>query len=277
MEFLGPAILITGGFPIWQAWRANRDSSLSHAIGWGTVGWVAWCLAGVTLLRNPASAEQMVYIALCFTGGAGVAVLGARRPGVTAWNLVVVGLLAVNLLPLAEGLMHGGRPNLDLFRTICVAGTIIVGILNYLPTRLAPASVLLLAGVGLLFRSMIVVEPFAANEDVGFRIGMLLVDCVPWLAYASVRARPAADSEFNYRWLDFRDRYGFVWGQRLRDQFNRSAANAAWPVILRWQGLRVRRGSTPPGEPQQEQILATLKALMKRFTQGIDIANRPVT
>jgi hypothetical protein len=164
--------------------------------------------------------------------------------------------------------MHGGRPNLDLFRTIIVAGTIVVGILNYLPTRLAPAGILLLAGVGLLFRSMIVVEPAAANEDVGFRVGILLVDCVPWLAYASVCARPTAESEFNYLWLDFRDRYGFVWGQRLRDQFNRSAANSTWPVILRWQGLRVKRGSTPPGEPLQGQILATLRALMKRFTHG---------
>jgi hypothetical protein len=274
MEFLGLAILITGGFPIWQAWRANRDSSLSHAVGWATIAWASWCLAGVTALRGPAIGEKVVYIALGLTGCAGVAVLGARRPGVTAWNLVVIGLLAVDLLPLAEGLMHGGRPNLDLFRTITVAGAIVVGILNYLPTRLAPASILLLAGVGLLFRSMIAVEPSAAIEDVGFRVGILLVDCVPWLAYASVRTRPTADSEFNSLWLDFRDRYGFVWGQRLRDQFNRSAANSTWPVILRWQGLRVKRGSTPPGEPLQEQILATLRALMKRFTHGPDTSER---
>ena len=33
-----------------------------------------------------------------------MAVLGARRPGVTAWNFVVAGLLAVLLRPLFEGL-----------------------------------------------------------------------------------------------------------------------------------------------------------------------------
>ena len=52
------------------------------------------------------------YTALSLTGCAGVAVLGARRPGVGPWNFVLLGLLAVMLLPLAEGLLSRGALHL---------------------------------------------------------------------------------------------------------------------------------------------------------------------
>jgi hypothetical protein len=46
------------------------------------------------------------YLALCLTGCVGVAVLGARRPGVGAWDFVLLGLLAVLLL-VAGGAVAG--------------------------------------------------------------------------------------------------------------------------------------------------------------------------
>ena len=69
-------------------------------------------------------------------------------------------------------------------------------------------------------------------------------------------------------WLDFRDRFGFVWGQRLRDQFNRAAANAGWPVYLRWRGLRLRAGTELPPDDLQTRIVDTLRAMLKRFGPG---------
>src|SRR5581483_7328575 len=82
------------------------------------------------------------YLALSLTGCAGIAVLGARRPQVVAWNFVVLGLLGVMLLPVLERSVIGAS-SLDWVRMVFLGGTLLVGVLNYLPTRAAPAAVFL--------------------------------------------------------------------------------------------------------------------------------------
>src|SRR5437016_13832974 len=100
MHTLCWCILLTGVYPLWRAWRANRRTSLIQALHWAILSWVAWGLALLVADRWPAeSAKVTCYLALCLTGCAGVAVLGARRPGLGAWNFVVLALLAINLLP----------------------------------------------------------------------------------------------------------------------------------------------------------------------------------
>ena len=54
-----------------------------------------------------------------------------------AWNFVVAGLLAVLLRPLLEGL---GELKLGPAHLLFLAGALAVPVLNYLPTRLAPAA-----------------------------------------------------------------------------------------------------------------------------------------
>src|SRR5438552_12944159 len=126
-------ILLTACYPLARAWRANQGTTLRHALVWAYAGWVAWG-AGFLLseLRPGGAVTPIRYVALCLTGCAAVAVLGARRPGVTAWNFVVLAQLAVLLLPLAEGL---GNLHLDSLWLIFLGGTLAIGILNYLPTR----------------------------------------------------------------------------------------------------------------------------------------------
>src|SRR5918912_1565719 len=108
MQTLGWLLLVTGLYPLVRAWLANRRWSLLQAVHWALLAWAAWgmALAGTGRWAPPAAAAA-TYLALCLTGCAGVAVLGARRPGVAAWNFVVLGLLAVLLLPVAEGVVTG--------------------------------------------------------------------------------------------------------------------------------------------------------------------------
>jgi hypothetical protein len=203
-------------------------------------------------------------MALCLTGCAAVAVLGARRPGVGPWNFVVLALLAVNMLPLAESLVRGVSLELDALRSVCVSATIAVGVLNYLPTRFAPSALLLLAGCGLEACDVLMPWRLQSPPIESVRgAGCILLGLVPWTAWAVARTRAA--SAFDATWLDFRDRFGLVWGQRLREQFNRSAHHAGWPVLLRWQGLRHLRGTALPSEAEQTVLLDTLRALLKRF------------
>ncbi len=255
----------TGAYPLWRAWQANRETSLLHAVNWMIIGWVAWGLAlGVDFLHQPALDPVARYVALCLTGCAGVAVLGARRPGVGAWNFVVVGLLAIQLLPLAEGALAGSALQLGGFRTVFLAATLAVGILNYLPTRLSAGALAL--GWACAGEVVSLLDGASAGAVVGHRwfAGFLLAGA-PWVAYAALSTRPQPPSEFDQLWLDFRDRFGFVWGQRLREQFNRSVAHAGWAVVLRWQGLRLIPGTPLPQRDVQVALVATLQALMKRF------------
>ncbi len=273
MQIICCLLLLTGAYPLWQSWQANRRTSLLASIYWAMLSWVAWVAAAVIAMGSSAPATRASwYLALCLTACAGVAVLGARRPGVGPWNFVVLALLGLELLPLAEALVKGGSLRLDGVRAMPVAAALVVGILNYVPTRLAPAVILLLVGCA-SFTAWIV-SP-GSDSDVPFylRAGCLALAIVPWVAFASLRQRTTA-SEFDRLWLDFRDRYGFVWAQRLRDQFNRSAFHSGWPVFLSWEGLRLLVPASPPLPDLQTAALTTLQALMRRF--GPEDETRPI-
>jgi hypothetical protein len=262
MTALALLVWLTGLVPFVPALRVNRRTTLLPALAWALAAWVAW---GAVLLSGwqwpAAEPVALRYFALCLTACATVAVLGARRPGVGPWNWVVLGLLAVLLLPLAEGLdaLHLTWP-----RVVFLAGTLAVGALNYLPTRLGPAALWLALCCGLELWGVLE-SPGAGPGRRVLPAGEFALALTPWVAYAASRARPGGLSEFDRRWLDFRDRFGLVWAQRVREQFNRSAAHARWPVVLRWSGLRLTPGADLPGPAVQEEIVATLKALLKRF------------
>jgi hypothetical protein len=247
-------IVFLSGLVPWQAcWQGNAGTSLRHALAWGFAAWTAW---GVASALN---ADPIVPLAL--TAAAGVAVLGARRPGVAAWNAVVAGLLLVLLLPLAETTLLGTSPTLDGPRWLFLAGTLFVGLVNYLPTRQSPTAVALGMVAAVEMGVLAGNEHWAAARP----LTRTLVAFLPWLAWAVAATAPPAPSQFDRTWRLFRDRYGLVWGQRLREQFNNAARHAGWPVVLRWTGLRLLPGAPPPDEAVQEALLATLDALLKRF------------
>lgn len=252
---------LIGTYPLYCAWKANRATSLLHAVRWGVAAWLFWIIAGWTTERVP----ETRYVALSVTGCAAVSILGARRPGAGPWNFVVAGLLAVLLLPFAESWVTGNLFVLDTARALFMSAVLAVGIVNYLPTRFAGAALLLALGctleIAILTAPSHGVSVWFLNQP-----GLALWPClIPLAAYSLACSRVAPAAEFDRLWLDFRDRFGFVWSQRLREQFNNSARHAGWPVILRWQGLRLLPGSALPESAVQDEILDTLRALMKRF------------
>jgi hypothetical protein len=98
----------------------------------------------------------------------------------------------------------------------------------------------------------------------------------PWAGWAAWRWQAPAPAAIDRLWREFRDRYGLVWAQRLREQFNRAAANAGWPVELSWHGLKTNRGAGPITPELQSAGLETLQALLKRFGLHFDRADRGV-
>jgi hypothetical protein len=195
-----------------------------------------------------------------------VAVLGARRPGVDAWNFVILGLLAVLLLPLADTVRVGRGFYVDLPRALFLAGILTAGLFNYLPTRLALAVGWLAVGCAV---ELLNLSTSSVAAELGKQLqsySRLLLALAPWVAWARLRRPHVLASDVDRLWFDFRDRFGLVWGQRLREQFNRAAINAGWPVELRWSGLALHQ----PMETCAESVLypaleLILRALLKRF------------
>jgi hypothetical protein len=248
-------LLLTGFAPLTAALRGNRRTTLRQPLLWALAAQAAWTGVAWGDAFGPGRDTPVGrYAALCLTGCAGVAVLGARRPGAGAWNFVIVGLLAVLLRPLLEG---RGEFHLETAHWLFLAVTLAVPLVNYLPTRLAPAVVSLAAACTLETLGL----AGAVEPEVVRPVGQALLVVTPWLAWAVLRRRDETATEFDRLWRSYRDRFGFVWGQRMREQFNRAAAHAGWPVVLRWGGLR------PTGDPPEAAALqATLRAVLKRFT-----------
>lgn len=259
-------VWLTALYPLWLAWQANRQTSLHHAISWVIASWAGWGAALASAASWPSlPATASCYVALSLTGCAAVAVLGARRPGVHAWNFVVVALLAVDLLALAESLLTARALQLNVYRLACVAGPLAVGVLNYLPTQLAPAALALLVGCILELVALVSVAGGGPERSLVLEAGWIAIVFAPWVAYTCLGRQNASASAFDRLWLDFRNRFGLVWSQRLREQFNRSAANARWPVVLRWQGLRLLTGAVRTESAASSDAIVTLRALLKRF------------
>ena len=244
MTWIGWILILTGPYPIVAAWRANRRTSLRDAVCWGGTAWLSW--AGVGCHGSDLDA---LLIALCLTSCAGVAVLGARRPHVGAWNLVVFGLAFVMLLPLVERWMIGPR-SLDLLRLTFLGATLAITTGNYIPTRFALAALVLAVGC--------VAGLVAAVSELSAWVGptRLLALAVPHVAMLC-RPRFAANS-FDREWMAFRDRFGWLWSQRVREQFQQSAKHANLPGRLIWRGWRGESNSAPAAAD-------ILRGLTKRF------------
>jgi hypothetical protein len=251
---LAALLLLVGVFPLAKALRGSWTTTLRQPLLWALLAWLAWIgVAWSRVLRRETDDSIAAYGALCLTGCAGISVLGARRPGASAWNFVVVGLLAVLLLPILNGL---GELRLEPAQELFLAGTLAVPLLNYLPTRLGPAILLVATGCGwemIRFLGRAIWLPW---------VGLLLLAAAPWMAWATVANRGQSGTEFDRLWLAYRDGFGFFWGQRMREQFNRAAHHVGWPVSLYWHGLQVKAEQL---SPDPELLLAALRAVLKRF------------
>ncbi|HVU89027.1 MAG TPA: hypothetical protein VHD36_17010 [Pirellulales bacterium] len=200
-----------------------RETTLVAPWRWGLTALAA--LVGVELAAVLASGEgpprwlgAARYIAAVATFCPIIAVLGAKRPQDRAWHLIVAALWFVLALPAFQDLIyHYGQPvALDPAWRAFVAVLIGVGLVNYLPTRFWPASLLYAAGQFVLLADYLpwgdritIATAWRVPAALGVFAGAAILPVLGW-----PRRRPARDTHERL-WCDFRDAYGMLWAVRI--------------------------------------------------------------
>jgi hypothetical protein len=262
--FLAWTLFATAGWPVGRAWRAAHMTSLRHAWFWLVAAWLAWLLLGPVVWTDGATAPWR-HLALSLSACALTAVLGARMPGMAAWNFVVAGLLVTLLLPLAEQRWSAAAWSLDEPRSLFFGFVLAVGVLNHVPTRRG-LSAILFGGVAAL--ELYLLQPSTAGTDSGSSLAFTFTALAGAIWLAWLLRRPEPTTSPGQLFLRFRDRYGMVWGMRVVEQFNAAAMNEGWTVRLGWTGTH----TTPDGRraPSEAEVNHLLRAVLKRFMPSDD-------
>jgi hypothetical protein len=210
-----------------------------------------------------------------------MAVLGAKRPQDRAWQFIVLSMWGIVTLPAIESLAlrPGQALSIQGVRFAFLAGLILLGVLNWLPTRLWATAILVGLGQATLF------APY---------VGLELVEPPPllralagiWFVFATaiflwkVRLGPRHGCPGNDRvWRDFRDQFGALWALRVLERVNASVVMNQWPFRLFWTGFKVVSPSIEIAESdhtseQQQALNIVIDNLMRRFVSSEWIAKR---
>ena len=227
-------------------WGRKRLSGTTLISAWWWALAAAWCIAVVELARvwfaeslSEPTLDAARYAAAAATFCPTMAALGAKRPQDKAWQLVVLSLWSILVLPAAESVfLHSGQAfEIRGARSWFLLGLIVVGAANSLPTRFWLSSLLAAAG-----QTMLLVDHLPlgiiGGGDRGLLLGLALCVAAIGLAAAGLPARRAQRVPLDRLWLDFRDLFGALWGLRVAERVNASAALYRWNVALSWDGFR---------------------------------------
>ena len=174
-------------------------------------------------------------------------------------------------LPAGQALLlRPGEPlNVHPLWSWFLALLIVVGAANYLPTRFGVPAVLVALGQTLLAWRQLPWGGGSTAEWSGLAGLGLVAAGAGTAAWLVPRARTKSDP-LDRLWLDFRDWFGVVWGLRIAERVNASAAMYGWNVRLSWQGLVSSNQPTDPGLESGSQTTAaelerSLCTLLRRF------------
>lgn len=257
-------------FLLARAFAALRRTTLTAPLLWACAVPPA---AVVAAWRPNPFADYVVAVLLLAPT---LAHLGAKRPQNGAWQLIVVTLVAVLLLPVAKGWAFGDeRPQVHVLFRWVVGFHIFIGVVNYGVTRFAGPALCLgaaqsAAAWGAVFRQESPLSfPLhgASWGMLGFAAGAV------WARTVSrrTRERPAGLVRL---WSDFCDLFGVVWGLRVAERMNEAARRHGWPIEFAWKRFERRPPEAPLDPETAHRLERELRSLLRRFVDHDWIARR---
>ena len=267
---------------LWNYRPAVSETTLVSAAWWAAAATLA--IAGVELARAALPLADAWLAPLRFCAAAlsfcpFVAVIGAKRPQHLPWNFVVLslwGIVSLSALT-ALAMQRNDRFILGDARAWLLWALIVMGYINYLPTRNQFAALLVALGQIILFAPHLPLLRgigWLANLPAGPSLGLFLFAMA--LAVVGRASQPVSDGQesssykFDRLWLDFRDLFGLLWGLRLQERVNAASSSANWEVDLAWSGFK---GKDIPAK-NREALRQAMTGLLRRFVSHEWIAAR---
>lgn len=242
-----------------------------------------WCLAPLGSLMvglTEGTVDLGRYLSVLLLAGAGIAVLGARRPGSESWWWFVVAPMFLVLgWPVFLTWGEGWVPDQLELMTPAFFGCLLVIVMaggNYLATRWQSACCFAVVAttLSLMRYTSLISQAWRVSEML--RLGSEFCGmCAIWAAMRSlIRVHPQPLG-LNRFWIDFRDAYGIVWAYRVMERLNEEANRHDWPIRFEIEGIVSPDQSTLkslppqlPSELSQEvvvEIQFALKWIFRRF------------
>jgi hypothetical protein len=278
---LAGGFVVTALVGIWR-WRHElAETTLVPAWWWAMLAALAWGGSEIAAATSGSPGSSWLvplrFAAVSLSFCPVIAVLGAKRPQHAAWSFVVASLWGILALPAAEAffLQRGQRLEINAFRGWFLWILILLGPINYVPTRRWLAAVVLAAAQVLALAEHLPLVRgtwFSGQAVLALGLGSL----VPWIGWFCSRSTQTAHT-YDRLWLDFRDTFGLFWSLRLQERVNAVAQTNRWPLALLWTGIY----DTQTGErlasvePAIDPTLrTTITGLLRRFVSGRWIAQR---
>jgi hypothetical protein len=209
----------------------------------------------------------------------GIAVMGAKRPQDRAWKFIVGSLWGVLALPAAKVLVLPTANSLALHpaQSWFLLALVVMGLLNWLPTRFGVAAVFGCVGCLLLLANHLPLLPALAGRArvLACLVCLVLAGC--WTTWRLVRGLPGVGDARTRLWIEFRDLFGAFWSLRVAERWNAVASEREWPMVLGWRGFQCMEPATPEGVAPAEAFPEgdrTLHSLLRRFVDREWIAER---
>ncbi len=258
-----------------------RGTTLMAPCVWAIVSIVSLAIVAVVVGNQGEEAGGIGLSALHFAAAATtlcplMAVLGAKRPQNHAWQWVVLTLWIVVVWPAAQAVLAptGLRVELFIAWKLFLMGLVVVGLLNYLPTRFGLAAWLVAAGqVALLDNYLwqwgVAVPQWTLAVGLGcFLAAAVIMSALP--PKNGGQAEPENGTpltEFDRSWKAFRDAYGALWALRILARVNQTAEFSDWPMRLTWSGFSMldTEEIAQPSAEQLDQLRQTIATLLRRF------------
>ncbi|MCP4513242.1 MAG: hypothetical protein GY826_43355, partial [Fuerstiella sp.] len=219
-------------FVAWQIVRLKpitRATTAAGALYWAFTA-VAACLVTAvchleTVAVTPRTGSVLQYLSAVLLLTPLVHILGARRPGITAWPwFVVLPLIAVLQWPAASELLGNTSDAAIRIPSPTVVGYLLVLLMgsgNYFGTACTSSMLLGVSGVTLIL--LPVTEWVAFSEKRLFLPGCTMLATAAALLPRQFFRQHVAEREHGQLWSDFRDLYGLVWAMRVMDRVNQFA------------------------------------------------------
>jgi len=226
-----------------------------------------------------------------------VALLGAKRPQDRGWQLIVLSLWGIMLVPVFSSLFFSsGVLSVELIWSCFLAVLIAIGFFNTILTKYWLAGILVTAGqifalgdvlpgLSSWFGAASMQQLSAGSQRSSITLALFVlaiwsVHLVSARSQSSQHIDPQLPTgsrriaEMNQLWFDFRDAFGTIWALRIAERVNANAARYDWGIVLRWggfepQSLEAEENKSPdlsqlPAETI-DALESSTRVLLRRF------------